>query len=82
MCYAAAAEPNAVLIGSPSANAPDCYTDVVYLELPVGKTLIRMSTKHMTPADPNAPKDVLPVDIPVPYGGDAMEAALKYMAGK
>lgn len=80
LCCAAAMQEGAVLIGSPSKNAPDCYTDIVYICLPHSRLMAQISTAHQIPYDFGARRDVLEPDIVVPWGGDALQSALEYFA--
>ena len=68
------------MIGSPSKNAPECYTDIVRVCLPQSRLMLQISTAHQIPYDPDARRDILEPDIAVPWGGDALQAALEYFA--
>ncbi len=80
LCCAAVMQERAVLIGSPSKNAPECYTDIVRVCLPQSRLMLQISTAHRIPYDPDARRDILEPDIAVPWGGDALQAALEYFA--
>jgi hypothetical protein len=64
------------VVGYPSANAPTSYGDILNYTLPRTGVEVIMSHKQFQRPDANADQTTLTPDVFVPYGEDALEAAL------
>lgn len=64
------------IVGYPSANAPTSFGDILSYTLPRTGVEVVMSHKQFQRPDANANQTTLTPDVFVPYGEDAMPAAL------
>ena len=64
------------IVGYPSANAPTSFGDILTYTLPRTGVEVVMSHKQFRRPDANANQATLTPDVFVPYGEDAMPAAL------
>ena len=64
------------VVGYPSANAPTSYGDILNYTLPRTGVEVVMSHKQFQRPDADANQTTLTPDVLVPYGEDALPAAL------
>lgn len=68
------------VVGQISPNAPNCYSGVIDVELPLSDSELSISWAKYERPDTNADPDNLVPDIIVPFGEDILAVALEYIA--
>lgn len=71
-----------ILIGTPSANSPSFYADIVPFELPYSGIQGQISSSKCYRADSNANQTTLQPDIVTEIGEDALNRAINYLKTK
>jgi C-terminal processing protease CtpA/Prc len=70
------------IIGQPGGDAPTHYGHITVVDLPRSQLNVIISTTKWSRPDINADQDTLMPDILVPFGTDALEVALEYLADR
>ncbi len=70
------------IIGTPSANAPSSYGDILYYKMPKTGLEVSISYKKFLRPDTEADQRTLMPDIITEYDTDALETAIDYLSMK